>query len=85
MRASIVLLVPLLALFASVVTREERAEAADVAPHVEDENFDDKPTDTSIVNATMYQNGQALKIFNDTTIATETARLTRKEGLCRNT
>jgi hypothetical protein len=61
LREHIVLLVPLLALFAFVVTREERAEAADVAPHVEGENFDDKPTDTSIVNATMHQNGQAHK------------------------
>ncbi len=84
MRGHVVLLVPLLALFASVVTREVRAEAADVAPTVEGEDFDVKPTDTSIVNATMYQNGQALKSLNDTTIATGTATLTRKEELCRN-
>ena len=46
--------------------------AADVATGVEGENFDVKPTGTSIVNATMYQNGQALKFTNNTAIAKET-------------
>jgi hypothetical protein len=81
LRKHIVLQAPLLALFALVATREEQAEAADVAPLVEGENFDVKPTDASIVNVTMHQNGRALEFLNDTTIATETATSTRKEGL----
>jgi hypothetical protein len=64
LRRHIVLLAPLLALSAFVATTEERAEAADVAPLVEGEKFAVKPTGISIVNATMYQVGQALKILN---------------------
>src|SRR5829696_6495037 len=49
--------------------------AADVATSVEGENFDVKPTGTSVVtNTTLYSapNGQALKFTNNTAIATET-------------
>ena len=73
-RLSILLLVLLLAMFASVATTEERAGAADVAQPVEGENFDVKPTGTSVVtNTTLYlaPNGQALKFTNNTAIATE--------------
>src|SRR5215210_1445574 len=43
--------------------------ATDVAP-VEAENFDNKPTGTSVVtNTTLYQNGQALRFNNNTAIA----------------
>jgi hypothetical protein len=38
--------------------------AADVAQLVAGGNFDVKPTGASVVNATMYQNGQALKFLN---------------------
>src|SRR5215208_1326588 len=45
--------------------------ATDVAP-VEAENFDNKPTGTSVVtNTTLYQNGQALRFNNNTAIAWE--------------
>ena len=45
--------------------------ATDVA-QVEAENFDNKPTGTSIVtNTTLYQNGQALRFNNNTAIAWE--------------
>jgi hypothetical protein len=45
--------------------------ATDVAP-VEAENFDNKPTGTSVVtNTTLYQNGRALRFNNNTAIAWE--------------
>ncbi len=64
LRRRLILLVPLLALFAFVATTVERAEGTDVASLVEGENFDVKPTATSIVNASINQNGQALKLLN---------------------
>ena len=68
MRKRVVLLAPLLALFAFVAT----AEAADIAPPVEGEAMDVRPTGTSVVNGTTYSNGQALKFTNSTAIAKET-------------
>ena len=63
----LVLLVGLLALFVVVATTEERAEAADVAPLVEGENFDVPPSGTDVVNdTTLYSNGEALKFIDDT-------------------
>jgi hypothetical protein len=53
LRRRLIRLVPLLDLL-----------AADVAQLVEGGNFDVKPTGASVVNATMYQNGQALKFLN---------------------
>jgi Calcineurin-like phosphoesterase len=51
--------------------------AADVATSVEGENFDIKPTGTSVVgNTTLYSNGQALKFSNSTAIAKETVNFT---------
>jgi hypothetical protein len=51
--------------------------AADVATSVEGENFDVKPTGTSVVgNTTLYSNGQALKFSNSTAIAKETVNFT---------
>jgi hypothetical protein len=58
LRRRLILLVPLLDLFAFVSTTEVRGEAADVAQLVEGGNFDVKPTGASVVNATMNQNGQ---------------------------
>jgi hypothetical protein len=50
--------------------------ATDVEP-VEAENFDNKPTGTSVVtNTTLYQNGQALRFNNNTAIAWEDVDLT---------
>jgi hypothetical protein len=73
LRRRVILLVPLLALLAFVATTEKRAEAADVASLVEGENFDVKPTGTSVVTSTtLYSNGQALKFTNNTATATET-------------
>ena len=51
-------------------------DAADVATRVEGENFDDKPTGTTVVtNTTLYSppSGQALKFTNNTAIAIERA------------
>jgi hypothetical protein len=68
----LMLLVPLLALFALVATtQDKRAGAEDVAQFVEGENLDVQPTGTSVVTDTMYHNGKALE-FSDTVIATET-------------
>src|SRR5215203_2193402 len=73
LRRRVILLVPLLALCAFVATTEKRAEAADVASLVEGENFDVKPTGTTVVtDAVLYRNGQALKFTNNTVIAKET-------------
>src|SRR5215203_1082197 len=66
----------LLAVLAAVVVLGVLApikvgHATDVAP-VEAENFDNKPTGTSVVtNITLYQNGQALRFNNNTAIAWE--------------
>src|SRR4028119_316729 len=68
LRKRVVLLAPLLALFAFVAT----AEAADVAPPVEGEAMDVRPTGTSVVSGTTYSGGQALKLSNSTAVATET-------------
>jgi hypothetical protein len=55
MRVLLVLAAMVLAIFASVATTEERAGAEDVATRVEGENFDVKPTGTSVVtNTTLY-------------------------------
>jgi hypothetical protein len=59
-RRRLILLVPLLALFAFVATTEERAEASDVAP-VQGELMNSQLTGTSVVNDPMYQNDKALK------------------------
>jgi hypothetical protein len=64
LRRRLILLVPLLDLFAFVATTEARAEVADVAQLVEGGNFDFKPTGASVVKTTMYQNGQAHKFLN---------------------
>jgi hypothetical protein len=71
LRRRLILLVPLLALFAFVATTEERAEAADVAPAVEGENFDDQTPGTSIVSGSMYSGGQALKFSSPLTATAE--------------
>jgi hypothetical protein len=68
LRRRIVLLAPLLALFAFVAT----AEAADVAPPIEGEAMDVRPTGTSVVSGTTYSGGQALKFSNSTAVAKET-------------
>ncbi len=68
MRKRVVLLAPLLALFAFVAT----AEAADVAPPVEGEAMDVRPSGTSVVSGTTYSNGRALKFTNSTAVAKET-------------
>ena len=70
MRKRVVLLVPLLALFAFVAT----AEATDIAP-VEGEAMDVQPTGTSVVNDPMYSGGKALKFNRDVT-ATEKVTFT---------
>src|SRR5215213_2247705 len=57
--------------------------AADVATRVEGENFDEKPTGTSVVtNTTLYAppNGQALKYSNNTATAIERAVIFGSQG-----
>src|SRR5215210_6526684 len=66
-----ILLVLLLAMFASVAATEERAGAADVAQPVEGENFDRQSTGTRVVTDTIYRNGRALE-YTDMVRATET-------------
>jgi hypothetical protein len=69
LRKRVILLLSLLALFAFVAT----AEAADVAPPVEGEAMDVRPTGTSVVtDTTLYSNGRALKFSNSTAVAKET-------------
>jgi hypothetical protein len=70
LRRRLILLVPLLALFAFVATTEERADAADVALPVEGEDFDDQPSGTSLVSSSIYSGGEALK-FSGPVTATE--------------
>jgi hypothetical protein len=75
LRKSLILLVPFLALFAFVAMTEKQAGAEDVAPLVEGEHFDGRPSGTSIVNDPMYSGGQALKLTSPVT-ATERVTLT---------
>src|SRR5215217_1210313 len=52
-------------------------DAADVATPVEAENFNVRPTGTSVVtDTTLYSNSQALKFSNNTAIAKETVNFT---------
>ena len=77
MSKRVILLVPLVALFAFVATIEERAEAADVSTPVEGETMDAPPTGTSVeTDTTLYSNEQALMFSNNTAIATETVNFT---------
>lgn len=64
MRRRLILLVPLLALFAFVAKTEERAEAAD--PRVEGENFTNPPTGTyDVITGAGYSGGAALRFKAD--------------------
>jgi hypothetical protein len=78
----LILLVPLLALFAFVATTEERAEAASDGGPVEGElmEFQPKPG-TDVVNDPMYQNGQALKFLSSGVTATETVTFPANSGI----
>jgi Thrombospondin type 3 repeat/Right handed beta helix region len=78
----LILLVPLLALFAFVATTEERAEAVSDGGPVEGElmEFQPKPG-TDVVNDPMYQNGQALKFLSSGVTATETVTFPANSGI----
>ena len=80
MRRRLILLVPLLALFAFVATTEERAEASDVAP-VQGELMNSQLTGTSVVNDPMYQNGKALKFSSIGATATHPVTFGADSGL----
>ena len=67
MRGRLILLVPLLALFALVATTEEQAEAANVAPLVEGENFTNRPAGTNVITGAGYSGGAALKFTANVT------------------
>jgi hypothetical protein len=79
-RRRLILLVPLLALFAFVATTEERAEASDVAP-VQGELMNSQLTGTSVVNDPMYQNGKALKFSSIGATATHPVTFGADSGL----
>src|SRR5829696_3630173 len=74
MRHSIVFLVAALVALVAVgmLYPIKVADAADVAARVEGENFEDKPTGTSVVtNTTLYSGGKALRFSNNTAHAKE--------------
>jgi hypothetical protein len=66
LRRRLILLVPLLALFAFVATTEERAEAANIA--VEGESFNRPASGTNLITGAGYSGGAALK-FTDNVAA----------------
>src|SRR3954469_3281320 len=64
----LLLLLPLLALLAFVVTtQDKRAEAADVIAPVEAENFAAKPAGYSLISGAGYSGGAALKFTQNST------------------
>jgi hypothetical protein len=68
LRGRLILLVPLLTMFAFVATtRDKRAEAADVATGVEGENFATKPAGYSVISGAGYSGGAALKFTQNNT------------------
>ncbi len=67
MKRRIILLAPLLALFAFVATTEKRVEAADVATLVEGEKLATKPAGYSIISGAGYSGGAALKFTQNNT------------------
>jgi hypothetical protein len=79
-RRRLILLVPLLALFAFVATTEEQAEASDVAP-VQGELMEFQSTGTSVVNDPMYQEGKALKFSSIGATATHPVTFGADSGL----
>src|SRR5215208_909881 len=79
-RRRLILLVPLLALFAFVATTEERAEASDVVP-VQGELMNSQLTGTSVVNDPMYQEGKALKFSGIGATATHPVTFGADSGL----
>src|SRR5215216_3592967 len=79
-RRRLILLVPLLALFAFVATIEEQAEASDVAP-VQGELMNSQLTGTSVVNDPMYQEGKALKFSGIGATATHPVTFGADSGL----
>jgi hypothetical protein len=75
------LLGPMLAMFAFVMTTEERAEAASVGGPVQGELMEFQPTGTSVVNDPMYEEGKALKFLSSSVTATETVTFPANSGL----
>jgi hypothetical protein len=66
LRLRLILLVPLLALFALLATTEEQAEAADVARLIEGESFN-RPAGTNVITGSGYSGGAALKFTANVT------------------
>jgi hypothetical protein len=66
LRKRLILLVPLLALFAFVATTEERAEAANIT--IQGESFNQPASGTNLITGTGYSGGAALK-FTDNVAA----------------
>src|SRR5918995_3616099 len=69
LKMRLILLAPLLALFAFVATTEQQAEAADVATPVEGESFVRANANHTVVSDPMYSGGQALKIADTTGVS----------------
>jgi hypothetical protein len=81
LKMRLILLAPLLALFAFVATTEQQAEAVSFGAPVQGELMESQPTGTSVVNDPMYQEGQALKFFSNGVTATETVTFPANSGL----
>jgi Protein of unknown function (DUF1565) len=81
LKMRLILLAPLLALFAFVATTEQQAEAVSFGGPVQGELMETRPTGTSVVNDPMYQNGQALKFSSSGVTAIETVTFPANSGL----
>ena len=81
LKMRLILLAPLLALFAFVATTEQQAEAVSFGDPVQGELMESRPTGTSVVNDPMYQNGQALKFSSIGATATHPVTFGADSGL----
>jgi parallel beta-helix repeat protein len=81
LKMRLILLAPLLALFAFVATTEQQAEAVSFGDPVQGELMESRPTGTSVVNDPMYQEGQALKFSSSGVTAFETVTFPANSGL----
>ena len=67
LRRRLILLVPLLVLFAFLGTTVERAEGADVVTRVEGEDFTSQPAGSNVISGAGYSGGEALKFTQNNT------------------
>ena len=67
LRRRLILLVPLLVLFAFLGTTVERAEGADVVTRAEGEDFTSQPAGSNVISGAGYSGGAALKFTQNNT------------------